>query len=480
MMTGVRLQTTAPGSAHADLGFWLQSQIIGQPMAMPEPHLVHLIEAITANRYSLPKERKTGARITDNGTAIVEIHGTLINRSPVMSSFWGLTSYEGLAEQFRRLETHAEVKRVVLDINSPGGMVMGIQAAAEAIERLAKKKPVHAIAHDMAASAGYWLAACAQSLSIMPDGEAGSIGVRSGHISYAEQFEREGIQVTMFSAGATKLDGSPYKLLTAGEAAEEQYAIERAYDRFVSHVAKARKMSEEAVRDTDARMYVGQAAVEAGLVDRVETLEDMIERLEGRKSETDRTKESAPARSTASREYLRRTSQAPVSGQHNGGTAKMSGTNGAAADHGGFDMESVVTHAVKAYASEEQRRQAVADNTVSKADAERMAEERAAAAVKADRERVAAILNHEEAKGREEMARKLAFDSTMAVDGVVDLLKAAPKSAATDAKPDGMGSALEKRMSKGGASASVRPDAVADHQRPSFASKIASRYGKGK
>ena len=158
----------------------------------------------------------------------------------------------------------------------------------------------------------------------------------------------------------------------------------------------------------------------------------------------------------------------------------MSGTNGAAADHGGFDMESVVTHAVKAYASEEQRRQAVADNTVSKADAERMAEERAAAAVKADRERVAAILNHEEAKGREEMARKLAFDSTMAVDGVVDLLKAAPKSAATDAKPDGMGSALEKRMLKGGASASVRPDAVADHQRPSFASKIASRYGKGK
>ena len=145
----------------------------------------------------------------------------------------------------------------------------------------------------------------------------------------------------------------------------------------------------------------------------------------------------------------------------------MSVTNSAAAEHGGFDMESVVTQAVKSYAAEEQRRQAVSDNTVSKAEAERMANERAAAAIKADRARVSSILNSEEAKGREEMARKLAFDSDMAAEAAVDLLKTAPKAEA--AKADAMASALDKRMAQGGGAAAVRPDAPEAGGKKSFA-----------
>ncbi len=257
MTDGLQIQSQARGTPHADLGFWMQSQIIGQPMAMTAHHLTHLIETITANRFVLPRDRKSRARITDKGTAIVEVHGVLLNRIPVLGSFWGLTSYEGLTEQCRRLSTNTDVKRVVLDINSPGGVVMGIQGCSDALCKLGEKKPVHAIAHDMADSAGYWLAACARTISVTKDGEVGSIGVRSGHISYAEMLERSGMEVTLFSAGATKNDRMPYQILQPQEAAEEAHGVERDYDRFVAHVAKHRRLSEDAVRETDARVFRG-------------------------------------------------------------------------------------------------------------------------------------------------------------------------------------------------------------------------------
>lgn len=492
MTTGLRVQTQAPGSAHADLGFWMHQQIVGQPMAMNERQLVDMIESISANRYVLPRERKTGARITDKGTAIVEIHGTLINRSPVMASFWGLVSYEGLAEQCRRLETHPEVKRVVLDINSPGGMVLGIRAASDALIALGKKKPVHAIAHDMAASAGYWLACCAKTISIVPDGEAGSIGVRAGHISYAEMLERDGVHVTLFQAGATKTDGSPYRLLSAGEAAEEQFAIDRAYDQFVAHVAKQRPaMSDAAVRDTDARMFSGEDAVAAGLADRVETLDELIERLESgkepaRAEATGKDTKSHPVSASGSvaavARLLRSSSSRPASGQSTGEKA-MSVANGAAAGEDG--IAGLITQAVRGIAAEDRQRQAVADNTITRAEAERLADERARAAVKADRARVAAILGHESAKGREAMAHKLAFsDAGMSVEAAVDLLDAAPKAEAKSAGGDGLASALAARMGQGGAAAGVKADVSAGGEgrsaKPSLADKIGAKFNARK
>lgn len=154
----------------------------------------------------------------------------------------------------------------------------------------------------------------------------------------------------------------------------------------------------------------------------------------------------------------------------------MSAMNGAAADG---ELSDVITRVVKGTLAETRARETEAANTVSKADAERLADERAAAAVAADRERVAAILDHEEAKGRDAMARKLAFSTAMSVDAVVDLPKAAPKAEAKAAsEDDGFRSALDARMAKGGGAAAVRPDAVNGGKKPSFAELCAATAKK--
>lgn len=474
MTNGIQVRAEAPGSANSDLGFWLQSQVLGQPMAITERHLTHLVESITANRFVLPRNRQTGARITEKGTAIVEVHGVLINRSPVLGQFWGLTAYEGLTEQFRRLATNDDVKRIVLDIDSPGGLVAGIRACSDSLEKLAEAKPVFAIAHDMACSAGYWLACVAQEFSVTPDGEVGSIGVRGGHVSYAEMLEREGIQVRNFSVGAAKLDGAMSQLMSAGEAAEYQFDLERSYDRFVAHVAKHRPISEADVRKTDARTWCGQDSVAAKLCDRVETLEELVDRVERgaikvkpkRKAATEPGSKGglapAPERNPTP---ATPDPEAPNAGtpRQTRGARLMSEQSNAA---GNETLVAAITDAIA--------KGLVKANAPAPAAA---AEVAAPAAAADDTARIWAIMESDEAKDRPALAKALA-KSGMSAEAAKGILAAAqPETAAKAEDGKGLGDALSVAMSKPGNAANVKPDG-GTAKRPSLAERVEAKFKK--
>jgi len=111
------------------------------------------------------------------GVAVVPIRGTLTPDSAILERYLGWTTYYGLSETCDTLESDEDVAAVVFHINSPGGLVMGLQVASEAIAALGQKKPTYAIATPMAASAAYWLGCQAGSLSVVPGGLVGCIGV---------------------------------------------------------------------------------------------------------------------------------------------------------------------------------------------------------------------------------------------------------------------------------------------------------------
>lgn len=67
---------------------------------------------------------------------------------------------------------------------------------------------------------------------------------------------------TLFLSGnARKIDGNLYQPLTDETKAELKAEVDQFYSLFVSSIAKGRKgrMSEKAIRDTEARTYIGQA-----------------------------------------------------------------------------------------------------------------------------------------------------------------------------------------------------------------------------
>ena len=469
-MPGMELQAQSPAAGGLDLGFRLSSIIIGKPMAMREANLEHLVQSLVSNRFSLPRNRKTGARHTEKGTAIIEVHGILIDRFPIMGSFWGLNSYEGLAEQFRRIATNPDIKRVVLDLDTPGGMVMGIRACADELAKLAEEKPVFAIANNMMCSAGYWIGCVAQELSVTPDGCVGSIGVRSGHVSYAEALERDGVAVTIFKAGATKADLNPYAILDDGAAAEAQYEIDRNYDRFCEHVAAHRPISAEDARNTDARTFTGDQAVEEGLADRVETLEELIERVE--KSATKVKPKRKPATEPGSKAGLaprERNPAPPVPDDETPSAGKSTGAK-MSATMTAEDLTAAIAAFADAKKAEAAKNPAPAQPAASSESKDDIQ--------KAERERVLAIV---EAAGPDKFKIGVALAKApgMTIEAAKEFIEAAaPVQPAANDK-DERDSAWHKRMNQPGAAARVKPESDSATKMPSLSEKFEARFKKG-
>lgn len=111
------------------------------------------------------------------GAAIVPIRGLLTPDSFAYERYFGWATYQGIEATLAELAASDAVSVIVLDINSPGGQVIGLQGAANAIAAAAAIKPVRALVNPLCASAAYWLASQASDITMTPGAALGSIGV---------------------------------------------------------------------------------------------------------------------------------------------------------------------------------------------------------------------------------------------------------------------------------------------------------------
>ena len=106
------------------------------------------------------------------------IHGAISRYDSFFNWVCGGTALEDVALDFQTALDTPEIKAVVLDIDSPGGEVAGINEFAEMIR--ASKKPVIAYVGDRAASAALWIASAADEIVVNETAEMGSLGVVFG------------------------------------------------------------------------------------------------------------------------------------------------------------------------------------------------------------------------------------------------------------------------------------------------------------
>lgn len=217
-----------------------------------------------------------GGYRVENGVAIVPLMGSLIARG----AFFGashVTSYEGFRSEMRRAAADEKVRAIVLAVDSPGGMVSGIDAAAASIRAAREVKPVTASVEGMAASAAYWLASQTGDIAISSLSQVGSIGVVALHLDISKALADFGIAPTLIYSGARKVDGNPFEALPQEVRADFQADVDRLRLEFSRAVAAGRPQikSDEAMA-TEARMFSGEKAVEANLADRVASLDEVI------------------------------------------------------------------------------------------------------------------------------------------------------------------------------------------------------------
>lgn len=218
-----------------------------------------------------------GAPRSHGDVAVISILGALSQRP------WccGM-SYDGIRSSFRSAIEDSSAKAIVLEIDSPGGEVSGVDELAREIRQARGGKPIVAVSNALAASAAYYLAAQADEILVTPSGEIGSIGVYGGHMDWSGFLDQMGIVVTLVSAGEGKTDGNPFEPLAEQARADIQADVDRYYAMFVSAVTKGRRAtgvtSEQVRGDWKAKVYGAKKAVEIGMADAVGTLEDAVRR----------------------------------------------------------------------------------------------------------------------------------------------------------------------------------------------------------
>ena len=190
----------------------------------------------------------------------------------------GTPGADDIVELVERADADGNAEALLLRLNTPGGAVVpsdDVRLAAEKFDG-----PTVAYATDVCASGGYWIASGCDELWAREGSVVGSIGVRGSRMTASELLERAGIEYEQFTAGEYKEAGVPFKDLEEDERAYLQGLIDDYYDQFVETVAEGRDMDDETIRETEAKVYLGEEAAEIGLVDAIGTREDVEARLE--------------------------------------------------------------------------------------------------------------------------------------------------------------------------------------------------------
>lgn len=183
-----------------------------------------------------------------------------------------------ISMELKKLEEDADVKAVVVRIDSPGGAVGPSQEIYNSIKRLRKVKPVVASMGTIAASGGLYAAVAANKIVANPGTLTGSIGVIVEFINAEELLQKIGIKGSVVKSGKFKDTGSPLREMSEEERALLQSVIDDVNRQFIKAVADGRGMKiEDVEKIADGRIFTGSQAKENGLVDILGDLSDSID-----------------------------------------------------------------------------------------------------------------------------------------------------------------------------------------------------------
>lgn len=265
---------------------------VGDAWAMEPRYLTQAVAAIRAGTWPArqpvafedvedqvpnPKEPaappRTPYQLTAQGVAVIPVMGAIMKG---WSKFATANSLQ-IRRDLRQAAADPSVRGILLHIDSPGGTTRGTQELADEVWAVGQQKPLHAHADDCCASAAYWVAAQAGRLSVNPMGRVGSIGTYAVIEDTSKAADMQGVKVHVVSTGPLKgadVDGIPISKELLAEVQEWVDAANAAFLAGVERGRGTRGLAGKALAEVaDGRMLMSGAALKAGLVDAVESLE---------------------------------------------------------------------------------------------------------------------------------------------------------------------------------------------------------------
>lgn len=359
----------------------------GAPVMPPAPDML-----ATATEQDVIRRRREYQVL--NGVATIPVLGELTSRSYALEPESGLTGYNAIGQSLDMALADGDVAGIVLDIDSPGGET-GVFDLGRRVRAANAIKPVWAIVGRDCCSAAYAIASGAGRITAPADGRVGSVGVIGLHTDLSGALAKEGVKVTILKFGENKADGNPFEPLGPDVAQRWKADIDALGVQFVKLVAEHRGTTQKAVRETEADVFMGAAALDLRLIDAVQPAHEALAEF------TDFLNRGANRRPAKER----------------GMTAQPTDAAGDAASASNVTRADLDAATVRATA-------AGRDEGLNAGRSEGRA---------AERTRIAAVLRSEQATGRTETAMSLALDTDLPADQAVRVLASTPKAEAASA-----------------------------------------------
>jgi len=212
----------------------------------------------------------------EDGVAVIEITGVIVRRQPRWS-WTAVSSMERLREVVKAALADGSARAILLDFDSPGGPVSGLDEMHAWLVKAAKQKPMYAYTAGTMTSGAFWLASACGDVTATPAARVGHVGVYTVHEDWSKWNEKYGIDPTWLSSGKLKTAGHPDAPLSDRDRAYLQERLDQVYDLFTNDVAKALGLDPAKHGEwADGQWFRGAAALELDLVARNMGREDLI------------------------------------------------------------------------------------------------------------------------------------------------------------------------------------------------------------
>lgn len=207
------------------------------------------------------------AYTVEDGVATIDVRGLLVPETSSDYRSWGVTGYANLADYIQQANDDYTVTSIVLDIDSGGGYVAGLDGITETIYQSAK--PIETFVSGDMYSAAYWLGASTSKVIASKQSGIGSIGVYVVHTEESGWLERYGEKVSLFRSGKWKAAFNSFMPLTDDEKQRLQEGVDESASVFFNHVAAQRNVDAKTVKGWEGDVFTAIKARELGLIDEI-------------------------------------------------------------------------------------------------------------------------------------------------------------------------------------------------------------------
>jgi len=229
-----------------------------------------------ASAKQVQSEKHRGMRIS-----IIPVHGIIYKRINLLFELLGGVSTELVRKAIQASVDNPEIDGILLDIESPGGLVDGVKELADYIHCLRGGKPIMALANGEMASAALYIGSAAEKVLATPSALVGSIGVFMRHVEASEVRKQDGLKVNYIRSKQFKGTPNFDEPLTGEVRAYLQELVDSAYKLFVDDMAAYRNQEPRKVENEwgDGKMFRARKAMSMGMVDGIATFEGALEEV---------------------------------------------------------------------------------------------------------------------------------------------------------------------------------------------------------